>query len=242
MIIDLKTTNRELLAVDALARVRWAAETFGEGAVLLSSMQKTSSVLMHLLHRLGLRNEILFVDTGFHFHETLALRDEFMRRYALNIVTLYPEQTPEQQEEKFGCKLYKSTDGQPICCDLRKGKAFLDYMTSTGRTAVFGGLRRSEGGARGRLGVVGEDPRFGGHRVHPIIDWDDATLAAYLAEHRVPVHPLHGRCYPSIGCQCCTTAVRPDEEARAGRWRHLREGEGAGPIYCGINFSDGSGI
>lgn len=242
MDIDLRRVNAELLDLDALGRVRWAAETFGEGAVLLSSMQRTSSVLMHLFHRLGLGNEILFVDTGFHFHETLALRDEFMRRYGLNVMTLYPENTPEQQEERFGCKLYKTTDGQPICCDLRKGKPFIDHMVAAGRTAVFGGLRRTEGGARGRLAAVAEDPRFGGYRVHPIVDWDDAAVDAYLAAHDVPVNPLHGRCYPSIGCQCCTTAVRPDEDDRAGRWRHLREGEGAGPVYCGINFSDGSGI
>jgi len=242
MEIDLKQANEQLLRLDALGRVRWAAKTFGEGAVLLSSMQKTSSVLMHLFHRAGLDNEILFVDTGFHFHETLALRDAYMRRYKLNILTLYPEHTPEQQEENFGCKMYKTNDGQPICCDLRKGKPFIDYMKASGRRAVFGGLRRTEGGARGRLAVVAEDPRFGGYRVHPIFDWDDDMVEAYLADHDVPVHPLHGRCYPSIGCQCCTTAVRPDEDDRAGRWRHLREGEGAGPVYCGINFSDGSGI
>ncbi len=242
MTIDLKRTNQELGEVDALARVRWAAETFGAGAVLLSSMQRTSSVLMHLLHRAGLDTEVLFVDTGFHFHETLALRDEFIRRFGLNVVTLYPESTPEQQEEKFGCKLYKSVDGQPICCELRKGKAFLDYMTTTGRTAVFGGLRRSEGGPRTHLDVVGEDPRFGGYRVHPIVDWDDGMLEAYVTEYDVPLHPLHGRCFPSIGCQCCTTAVYPGEGSRAGRWRHLREGDDAGPVYCGLNFSDGSGI
>jgi phosphoadenosine phosphosulfate reductase len=242
MDIDLNRANAELLGRDALGRMSWAAETFGAGAVLLSSMQKTSSVLMHLLHRLGLGIEVLFVDTGFHFHETLALRDEFMRRYKLDIRTLYPEHTPEQQEERFGCKLYRTTDGQPICCDLRKGKPFIDHMVTAGRTAVFGGLRRAEGGARGRLTAIAADPRFGGYRVHPIVDWDDAAVEGYLAEHGVPTHPLHGRCYPSVGCQCCTTAVRPGEDARAGRWRHLRDGEGAGPSYCGINFSDGSGI
>ncbi len=215
MDIDLKRANEQLMEMDAIGRMRWAAETFGEGAVLLSSTQKTSSVLMHLFHRAGLDNEILFVDTGFHFHETLALRDEFMRRYGLNILTLYPEETPEQQEDRLGCKLFKSNDGQPICCDLRKGKPFIDYRKEAGRTAVFGGLRKSEGGARARLWAIAEDPRFGGYRVHPIVDWDDDMVDAYFLNNDVPVNPFHRRCFPSIGCQCCTTAVRPDVDTFA---------------------------
>jgi len=238
MDIDLKRANEQLLEMDALDRMQWTADTFGEGAVLISSMQKTSSVIMHLFHRLGLDNEILFVDTGFHFHQTLTLRDQFMRRYSLNLLTIYPQETPEQQEERFGCKLYKSTDGQPICCYLRKVKPFIDHMKVKGRTAVLGGLRRSEGGARARLDAIAEDLRFGGYRIHPLVDWEDGMVEAYLADHDVPVNPLHHRCYPSIGCQCCTTAVSPGEDVRAGRWRHLREGGGAKPVFCGMNFSE----
>ncbi|MBM4370417.1 MAG: phosphoadenylyl-sulfate reductase [Deltaproteobacteria bacterium] len=240
--MDLDEINGHLGGCGAEERIRWTVDHYGEGAVLLSSMQKTSSVLAHMFHALGLDNEILFVDTGYHFHETLALRDEFMRRYGLNVVTLYPERTPEEQEEHFGCKLYRSPDGQPRCCDVRKTRPFLEHLRVRNRTAVIGGLRRGEGGARGRLPVVGLDARTGGVRVHPLVDWSSAQVGEYLAAHGVPVHPLHGRCYPSIGCQCCTTPVAPGEDARAGRWRHLREGDAAGPIYCGINDSDGSGI
>ena len=96
--LDLDAANELLRGLDAEGRIRWAADTFGPGAVLLSSMQKTSSVLMHQLHGLGLDNEVLFVDTGFHFLETLKTRDVFIRKYGLNVVTLYPDTTPEEQE------------------------------------------------------------------------------------------------------------------------------------------------
>ncbi|OGG55836.1 MAG: hypothetical protein A3F84_24805 [Candidatus Handelsmanbacteria bacterium RIFCSPLOWO2_12_FULL_64_10] len=236
---DLAEVNETLRPLDAEGRIRWAVDAFGRNAVLLSSMQKTASALMHLFHRLRLDNEILFVDTGYHFRETLQLRDEFMRRYGLNIVTLYPEQTPEQQEKAFEKKLYLYVDGQKECCRLRKTAPYLDHMKQSGHRLTMVGLRRSEGGQRGQLEPLVRDPRIRGYTLHPIFDWTDDQVAAYLKAHDVPVHPLHARSYPSIGCECCTTPVHPGEDPRAGRWRHLRETGDDGPKYCNINFSDG---
>ena len=133
---SIEEANEFLKGKTALERVAYGIEKFGRKAVLLSSMQKTASVLMCFFHKLGVDNEILFVDTGFHFHETLALRDEFMRRYKLNIVTLYPALTPEQQEEKYSYKLYRTMEGQPVCCDLRKGEPFIGYITKVRQGAI----------------------------------------------------------------------------------------------------------
>jgi len=240
--VNLEKTNRMLAEKSALERVAFGIEQFDQGAVLLSSMQKTASVLMHLFHRLDAKNDILFVDTGFHFHETLRLRDEFMRRYRLNIMTLYPDMTPEQQEGEYRCKLYQTERGQPICCDLRKAQPFIKYMNEEKRRLAFGGLRRAEGKARAQLDFVSVDPRFNGYRLNPILDWSEEMVDAYLQEHDVPTHTLHESGYPSVGCQCCTTPVRTGEDARAGRWRHLRGEDDSGPVYCELNFSDGSGI
>ena len=104
--IDCTRANAALEPLSALDRIRWAVDTLGDSVVLLSSMQKTAVVLMHLFHRLGLSNEVLFVDTGYHFFETLKMRDEYMRRYRLNLVTLYPASTIEEQETLHGAKLF----------------------------------------------------------------------------------------------------------------------------------------
>ncbi len=240
--LDMTATNKELQGLTAIERIRWAVETFGKDAVLLSSMQNSASVLMHYFYRMKLENEILFVDTGYHFRETLQLRDEFMRRYKLNIVTLYPELTTEQQEKKFGGKLYLSVDGQKECCRLRKSVPFISYMKQHGRRLAMVGLRRSEGGRRAKLAPLIQDPRIEGYTLHPILDWTDEQIQTYLQENDVPVHPLHKQNYPSIGCECCTTPVKSGEDPRAGRWRHLRNAEEEGPMYCNINCSDGSGI
>ena len=239
---DLEVENDRLRYLSAEDRIRWEADTYGMDAVLLSSMQKTASVLMHMFHRMGLNNEILFGDTGYHFRETLQLRDELMRRYGLNIVTLYPEQTPEQQEESNGRKLYLDLGGQKECCRVRKADPYLAHMARSERRLTMVGLRRSEGGRRNGAGFLMADPRTGGHVLHPIYDWSDEQIEAYLEQHRVPVHPLHEQDYPSIGCACCTTPVRPGEDPRAGRWRHLRKDGEDGPRYCKILLVDGAGI
>jgi phosphoadenosine phosphosulfate reductase len=241
--IDCSEVNAVLVGRGAKARVAWAAAAFGNDMVLLSSMQKTAVVLMHLFADLDLPNEVLFIDTGYHFFETLRLRDWYARRFHLNLVTLYPELSIEEQEARFGKKLFAHADGQPECCRLRKEVPLLKYLASRKTPVLVNGLRRAEGGKRADLEILTPDPRTGGYQLSPLLDWSDGDIHAYAVEHGLPVHPLHERGYPSVGCYPCTTPVGPGEDARAGRWRHLRAaGSDDGPKYCSVNFSDGDGI
>jgi len=241
--IDCAQANAALQPLSALDRIRWAVDTLSNDVVLLSSMQKTAVVLMHFFHRLGLSNEVLFVDTGYHFFETLKMRDEVMRRYRLNLVTLYPASTIEEQEKLHGGKLFTTIAGQPECCRMRKEAPLLAHLETKRAPVLVNGLRRSEGGKRGNIRPFGDDPRTGGYQLSPLFDWTGDDVAAYIAEHDLLVHPLHAAGYPSIGCYPCTTPVEPGEDARAGRWRHLRVlNPVAAPEYCRINFSDGGGI
>ncbi len=242
--LSLDAANADLTGLSAKDRVRWAADKFGDGVVLLSSMQRTSVALMHMFHDLGLGNEILFVDTGYHFHETLRFRDQLMRQWHLNLVTLYPELTIEEQEGRFGKKLYTCNDGQPECCRMRKELPLLEYLAGKAApVVVVNGLRREEGGRRANLSALAHDARTKGYQLSPIFDWTSADIQKYSESHSLPVHPLYAKGYASIGCHPCTTPIQPGEDARAGRWRHLRvlHGEDAAQ-YCGINYSDGSGI
>jgi len=240
--LDFTTINNKLEDMSTKERICWALDVFGQNAVLLSSMQKSASVLMHHFFVMEIDNPILFVDTGYHFRETLQIRDEFILRYRLNLITLYPEHTPVQQELLFGKKLHLYIDGQEECCRLRKTVPYVEYMRRNEKKLAMVGLRRSEGDQRARLEPLMQDPRIDGYSLHPLYDWSDEQIESYLKEHNVPVHPLHRKNYPSIGCECCTTPIKPGEDIRAGRWRHLREPGRKGPKYCNINFSDGSGI
>jgi phosphoadenosine phosphosulfate reductase len=241
--IDSAAANAVLEPLGARERILWAVDALGDSVVLLSSMQKTAVVLMHMFHELGLPNEVLFVDTGYHFFETLKLRDEVMRRYRLNLVTLYPASTIEEQEKLHGGKLFATIAGQPECCRMRKEAPLLAHLETKRTPALVNGLRRVDGGKRRNLKPFAEDRRTGGYQLSPIFDWTTDDVRAYIARHDLPIHPLHDAGYPSIGCYPCTTPVQPGEDERAGRWRHLRVlNAEAAPAYCNINFTDGGGI
>lgn len=241
--IDCSQANPLLQALGARERILWARDIFADDLVLLSSMQRSAVVLMHMFHDLGLPNEILFLDTGYHFFETLRMRDDYLRRYRLNVVTLYPEITTEAQEAQHGKKLFTCVDGQPECCRLRKEAPLLAYLKTKRTPIIVNGLRRQEGGRRAQLPVLSPDPRTGGFQLSPLCDWTDEQIQGYVTEHALALHPLHEQGYPSIGCYPCTTPVRPGEDPRAGRWRHLRPTDTeAGPQYCNVNFTDGGGI
>jgi len=218
-------------------RVKAAYDIHGPRVVLLASMQKTSGVLMHLVHLSKLPIPILFFDTQYLHPETLDLRDTFMKKYNLDIRTVYPELTPAQQDAMYGKDLWKTKGGQPQCCYMRKEKPLMDTMTSLGAEATIAGLMRAEGGARKDTQAVDWDPRQSHFLYHPIYDFTNARVHAYTREHEIPVHPLYALNYMSIGCVPCTTPIQPGEDARAGRWRHLRD-EGKGTVYCGMNYSD----
>lgn len=236
---DLDTVNQQLEGQSPQQILEWIWKTFGARAALQSSMQKTASVLSHMVYSLGMKIDVLFVDTGVHFPETLQIRDELARKYNLNVVTLHPLRTMEEQRREYGRDLYLADGDYQICCELRKEIPFIDWVR--GRyDAVIGGLMRSEGGKRSRIRIIGEDDRMDAYKIYPLANWDEEMVDEYNGSHGVPVHPLHFQGYPSIGCSTCTTPVAPGEDPRAGRWRHIREGLEipVTHLYCGINRED----
>jgi phosphoadenosine phosphosulfate reductase len=237
--IDLDAVNPALEEATPLEIIQWAYEAFGSGLAMLSSMQETASSLTHMLYKLSLCDvEILFIDTEYHFKETLDLRDRMIKEYGVNIKTYYPEKSPEAQFREYGRELYLKDPDYKLCCKLRKEQPFLKAVQPF--QCVLSGLMRSEGGSRKNIPIVVEDPRTGGYKVHPLANWTRHDVDAYNEDNHVLVHPLHAQGYPSIGCRTCTTPIQIGEDERAGRWRHIREQnpDVGTKLYCGINFSD----
>ena len=161
-----------------------------------------------------------------------------IEKYGVNIKTYYPDTTPEQQFQQYGRELYLRDGDYQLCCKLRKEQPYLKAVNNF--DAMLSGLMRSEGGARKSIRIVTEDPRTDTYKVHPLANWTVQDVKRFIEEYDILVHPLHSKGYPSIGCSTCTTPVAPNEDERAGRWRHIREANPNGPqkLYCGINFSD----
>lgn len=197
----------------------------GDMAVV-SSFGAESAVLLHLVSAIDPGIPVLFLETGKHFPETLAYRDELSERFGLNLINLYPDLSELEQRDETGLRWSYDPDG---CCDLRKvrplEKALARYDASfTGRKAFQSSTRAN----LPRFELDGSDAQ-GRLKINPLIDWDAARIAAYFEEHGLPRHPLIERGFASIGCSPCTRPVAEGEDPRAGRWA------GWDKVECGIH-------
>lgn len=227
-LVDLNRTFEERTPQELL---QWAREMFGDRLAALSSMQRAGSVICHMLQSIPVRMPVLFVDTGVLFEESLSTRDRIVEEYGLEVRTLMPEQSMEQQTAELGV-LYLSPEGQKQCCELRKS-APLDAVRDD-FDALIGSLRRADGGQRGSCPILAVDPRLNVLRINPLVNFSDEEMDEYTGREDVIINPLHEQGYSTIGCNRCTTPVMPGEPKRAGRWRHL----GPWSVYCGINPTD----
>ncbi|GAA2683622.1 phosphoadenylyl-sulfate reductase [Streptomyces aculeolatus] len=215
--------GRELEDAPALEILRWAADTFGKRFCVTSSMQ--DMVVAHLASRAMPGVDVLFLDTGYHFPETLGTRDAVAAVMDVNVVSLTPRLTVAEQDAEYGPRLYERNPD--LCCALRKMQPLEDGLAAYDSWAT--GLRRDESPTRAGTPVVGWDAKRRKVKVSPIARWTEADVQNYVAEHGVLTNPLLADGYPSIGCAPCTRRVAPGEDARAGRWAGFAKTE------CGIN-------
>lgn len=228
---DLNGINETFEQDSPLDILRWAREIFGDRVAMLSAMQRAGSMVCHMIGTQKLNIPILFVDTGVNFQETLDTKDRLAAEYGLNVITLSPKLSMEEQIRDYGI-LYLTPEGQKQCCQMRKTDPLLQ---AKGRyDCLVGSLRRAEGGRRSNIPIVSIDTEMNCIRVNPLANTTDDQLKSYLSENRVIINPLHSQGYTTIGCNRCTTPVLPDEPKRAGRWRHL----GSWSAYCEINPTD----
>jgi phosphoadenosine phosphosulfate reductase len=203
--------------------VEWAVATFGDRFCVTSSM--TDAVLAHLVSRVAPGVDVLFLDTGYHFAETLGTADAVGATLDLNLIPITPVQSVAEQDAAYGRDLFRRDPD--LCCALRKVAPLTEALE--GYDAWATGLRRAETQHRVIAPVVGWDARKGKVKVSPLARWSDEEVDRYIAEHGVLVNPLVYDGYPSIGCAPCTRRVAPGEDPRSGRWA------GTAKTECGIH-------
>jgi phosphoadenosine phosphosulfate reductase len=207
----------------ALAVLRWAGETFGDRFALTSSM--ADGLLAQLAGRAVPGVHVIFLDTGYHFAETIGTRDWITGVLPVTLVNVQPPATVAQQDEEHGPRLYERDPD--LCCSLRKVQPLA--RTLAGYAAWGSGIRRDESPSRAGTRLVDWDAKRGMVKINPIAAWTQSDVDAYVTEHQVPVNPLFEIGYASIGCAPCTRPVAPGEDARAGRWA------GKNKIECGLH-------
>ena len=215
--------GRDLEGATAQDVLRWAVDVFGDGFVIASSMG--DGLLTHLAAGVAPGVDVLFLDTGYHFAETIGTRDAVAQVYDVQVRTVLPLLSVAQQDASHGERLYERDPN--ACCALRKVEPLARGLESY--TAWASGIRRDEATTRRDIGVVEWDAKRSMVKVNPIAAWTQADVDAYVAEHGVLVNPLAYDGYPSIGCAPCTRRVAPGEAPRSGRWAGTTKTE------CGLH-------
>ena len=216
-------TGPELELASAEQILKWAVETFGDRFCITSSM--SDAVLAHLASTVAPGIDLVFLDTGYHFAETIGTRDAVAATLPLTVVNVAPQLSVAEQDEKYGPDLFARDPD--LCCALRKVTPLRNSLEKYDAWAT--GLRRAETRDRVIAPVVGWDADKQRVKVSPLARWTAADVERYVEENNVLVNPLQYDGYPSIGCWPCTRRVAPGEDLRSGRWA------GTAKTECGIH-------
>jgi len=221
-VFDLSPEKQE--ALDAAELIRQALD--GGNPCFTCSFQAEDVVVLDHLRRVAPRIPVLFLETGYHFAETLAYRDRLAERWSLHLVNLSADSTVARQEARFG--ILNQTD-PARCCQMRKVEPLIQGLAPY--DVWFTGLRREQSPSRANLRKIERHLLPDGKalwKVNPIADWIWEDVAGYLDAHDIEALPLYAKGYTSIGCEPCTSLPLDAANARSGRW-------GGRKLECGIH-------
>jgi phosphoadenosine phosphosulfate reductase len=215
----------ELQGAGAEDLLRWTDENFGGDYVVASNMQ--DAVLVDLAAKVRPGVDVLFLDTGYHFVETIGTRDAVEAVYDINVVNVTPENSVAKQDELFGKDLFARAPTE--CCRMRKVEPLSKALR--GYSAWVTGIRRVEAPTRANAPLISWDKAFNLVKINPIAAWSDEDIQNYIDAHDILVNPLVFEGYPSIGCAPCTAKPVEGQDPRSGRWA------GTSKTECGLHAS-----
>lgn len=205
--------------------LEFAFSHFGQTAALACSFGAEDVVLADMAARLYPGARVFYLDTGFLFPETHAVRERISARYSLRLEVCRPALSPAEQDAQLGEALWSRQPDK--CCELRKVEPLRKQLG--GLSAWITGIRRDQAPKRAHARKIEWDAKFNLVKFNPLADWTWERVWQYIRAHNVPYNDLHDRHYPSIGCTHCTRPVLPNEDPRAGRWSGFQKTE------CGLH-------
>ena len=196
----------------------------GKTLFTTSSFQSHSLVLLHMLSRIDNTIPVYFINTGFHFPETVKFRDLVTREFGINTVDLKSE-VPKFMQRDYEGKLLFTSDPDH-CCYLNKTQPMDAILRS--KDVCINGVRADQSAVRAAMKI--EQPaQHGCIRFHPMLDWNPKMIWQYQKEYKLPKHPLEEKGYLSIGCEPCTRKLDPEMQEREARWFGMNK------VECGLN-------
>ena len=214
------TEAAQTLAAASPAEVlRWAIGRFGQSLAIASSFSIEDNVVTDIAFKIDPKVRVFALDTGRLPEETYQTADRVRDKYGIEIEWLFPDRIAVEAllRKKGLYSFMESLDNRHECCGIRKVEPLGRILATLDGWVT--GLRRDQAVTRAETPAVEFDAGHGGMaKLNPIIAWGDSDLWGYADANRVPIHPLHKKNYPSIGCAPCTRAIKPGEHPRAGRW------------------------
>ncbi|MBI4568850.1 MAG: phosphoadenylyl-sulfate reductase [Planctomycetes bacterium] len=215
--------NRDLDGKTPLEIIQWAARRFAPRLFATTAFGRGGMALLHMLRQAAPETPVLFIDTGYHFPETLEFLARIEREMGVRFTVLRPAMPRPAFLFAFGDDCHQRDPDR--CCAINKVEPLDTWLSTSGARAWLTAIRADQGGARASTRLV-EDQGNGLLKIAPLARWTLEEVNEYVTLHGVPTHPLNDRGYPSVGCQPCTTMAAGERE---GRWA------GAGKTECGIH-------
>ncbi|MEW6404337.1 MAG: phosphoadenylyl-sulfate reductase [Chloroflexota bacterium] len=204
--------------------IRWTVETFWPEVALSSSFQTQSMPLLHMATRIKRGLPVFFLDTGYHFWETLMFREQIASEWHVNVIDLYRDTRWDVFARQHTRTL--PVEDPNLCCYLHKVQPMQKALKDL--KAWISGIRRDQTSTRAQAKIL-ELQDDGLLKINPLLNWKKADVVHYMKEHNLPSHPLLEKGYRSIGCAPCTVAIGVNDDERAGRWA------GRDKTECGLH-------
>ena len=189
-----------------------------------SSFQTHSIPMLHIISRIDENIPVYFLNTGYHFPETIEFRDQISDLLKLNLINLKPDTPKNMQLDADGKLLFTSDPDH--CCYLNKTQPMEQVLMC--HDVWINGIRAEQNTYRSALKIE-EDAKHNVIRFHPMIGWSNKDIYTYRKEFNLPEHPLESKGYFSIGCEPCTRKIDLEMQERESRWYGLNKTE------CGLN-------
>ena len=225
---DFKYLNREFKDAAPHEIIRWCIENLVPDLAMMSSFQISGMVILDLLRQESYKIPLFFIDTGYHFPETIEFRDKIIQEFGLDITSVKPVTSRDDFEKKHGKELYKTNPD--FCCSINKIEPHERALKDFGYHHWISGIRKDQSPARANNEIFMHDGN-GGIRVHPLLNWKRDDVWNYIKENNIPYHPLYDFGYSSIGCspETCTSLGSSSDDERSGRWKNFSKTE------CGLH-------
>jgi phosphoadenosine phosphosulfate reductase len=226
---EIRKISEELSGHPPLSVLRWVKENIKDEIAMTTSFQISGVVIMHMLHRLDMAIPSFFIDTGYHFPETLDFKDRITKLFDLKLRIVRAQIPKKELEKKHGKFLY--TSNPTVCCKINKIDPLNLIKKEKKYNYWISGLRRDQGGERKNFSLLMMDARKQ-IRIHPLISWTWADVWKYTLDNEIPYHPLYDKGYSSIGCfpPSCTSRGDITNGERSGRWK------GKSKTECGLHL------